>query len=688
MTRSNQLLLVHITQAIPRFTQVTEAGVEEFSYLNQSIVLNFVSNYWKTAQEGNFTASESEEDEVSWGKMYRKMEEQLERCERIPLRSRPWRRNWMLVDLHEDPDRDLLELFQKKFLDPAGLSSQVDFHGWLRLLELEEEGGEEEGNGKARKKLDSASFEDKNVVDNDFHLLLALDRLGGQKPKVKGKEDLLILAALVFEYDVRTNCGFISHLLSYTYATREDPTDKDDVGSALLTQAMSILEQNAVSRGHLSGCNCIFMEIFREESPSLSPDKPYRIVDFRGRHEWLCSFGCRLLDVDYLPPPTQLRPDINQTKLKYSLGTLLTPRIPKYPVVMNEISYYLPQELVGNFLRTYWENCCTTLNVKPEKYLLFRRMIDLVERRRLIPLLELPWSREWTLVDLYESSDVALLYSFYHSRILWELDGHIGRRRETLAAWVSLLESREEQRINLHIILALEYLSSSSGTRPTVVGGVVSKYFSQINCALVTHLLTSGPEVKRNVMGFSLLEELVENTELNAIEGGMIAGCNSIFMEIDMSASPLVTQAEKKRGKGNGEEQSPFPALIEEEEKQGESYSSTSALVDGGWWLVDFDYFQPPLAVDISTTELKGTKMSLLVLVTQKVPRDQDREPYLTGDTIRSFVQVYWQHSCERVGKSLQFDEDFQRMMKALLAQKRVPLIQLGSLKKVLHFGK
>ena len=171
-------------------------------------------------------------------------------------------------------------------------------------------------------------------------------------------------------------------------------------------------------------------------------------------------------------------------------------------------------------------------------------MMDLVNRRRLIPLLELPWEREWTLVDLYECSDVALLYSFYHSQKLWD---DTSPKRETLASWVSMLESREERKlVNLHIILALEYPSNSSGIRPSVVGGAVSKYFSQINCALVTHVLTSGTGRKRHIMGASLLEELVENIELNAIEGGHIAGCNSIFMEVELSTTAL-QNADKKR---------------------------------------------------------------------------------------------------------------------------------------------
>ena len=100
--------------------------------------------------------------------------------------------------------------------------------------------------------------------------------------------------------------------------------------------------------------------------------------------------------------------------------------------------------------------------------------------------------------------------------------------------------------------------------------------------------------------------------------------------------------------------------------------------------------------------------MSLLVLVTPKLPRDENQTPYLTGyfpflfsisisllfflptsphplsptgDTIRSFINLHWQHACERVGKSLEFDEDFQSMMSAL-NRKRVPLIQLGAQKK------
>ena len=204
----------------------------------------------------------------------------------------------MLVDLHEDPDPELLEEFKKKLLDPIKIVSQEDFDQWVRLLPQEGE------RNTTRKNLLSSSFDDSNPgVENDFHILLALDR--GQKlgPNPRGSE--LILAAMVFEYNVRTNCGFVLHFITFSFATRDDPKHPEDVGGPMFAQAMSILEQNAVARGHLSGCNCIFMETLREEVPRLSssPPNPHRIIDFRARHDWLYSFGCRLLDVDYLPPP-------------------------------------------------------------------------------------------------------------------------------------------------------------------------------------------------------------------------------------------------------------------------------------------------------------------------------------------------------------------------------------------------
>jgi hypothetical protein len=43
------------------------------------------------------------------------------------------------------------------------------------------------------------------------------------------------------------------------------------------------------------------------------------------------------------------------------------------------------------------------------------KMTDLIERRERIPLLELPWERPWTLLDLWEDYDVELLYKFYQN---------------------------------------------------------------------------------------------------------------------------------------------------------------------------------------------------------------------------------------------------------------------------------
>jgi len=43
----------------------------------------------------------------------------------------------------------------------------------------------------------------------------------------------------------------------------------------------------------------------------------------------------------------------------------------------------------------------------------FTGMVDLLARRERIPVLDLPWERPWTVVDLWEDFDDKLLYKFY-----------------------------------------------------------------------------------------------------------------------------------------------------------------------------------------------------------------------------------------------------------------------------------
>ena len=65
----------------------------------------------------------------------------------------------------------------------------------------------------------------------------------------------MLLGGLTFKYFTLTNCGLMIRTLVKNVEKREEVT------KALVDRAVDVLDQNAVSRGHLVGCNAIFLEI-------------------------------------------------------------------------------------------------------------------------------------------------------------------------------------------------------------------------------------------------------------------------------------------------------------------------------------------------------------------------------------------------------------------------------------------
>lgn len=77
------------------------------------------------------------------------------------------------------------------------------------------------------------------------------------------------------------------------------------------------------------------------------------------------------------------------------------------------IEHYLPRSLIKNFVTVLWTNTCHRIGYDFDKDVDYQRMLDQIGRRDKIPLLELPWERPWTLVDLGEDYDLELLQRFY-----------------------------------------------------------------------------------------------------------------------------------------------------------------------------------------------------------------------------------------------------------------------------------
>lgn len=275
-------------------------------------------------------------------------------------------------------------------------------------------------------------------VPEDLHLLLALtypeETASAANPKPQ------ICGGVVFEYYPETNCGLLTYLLVSGSADRAERMAK-----ALVQRAVEILDQNARTRGHLAGCNAIFLEItaapssFKMSEMSAEPDgkkeqaadaksslvtssqsrdlssamlpvnSAPRGIEISEQHALLEKMGWRMLDFDYVMPPLSA---FQKKITSIFLTVLVTPRIPAYTLVDYQANY-LPRSLLKNFITTFWTITCSRTGYDFANDVDYKRMMDQINRREKVPLLELPWERPWTIVDLVEDYDSELLKQFY-----------------------------------------------------------------------------------------------------------------------------------------------------------------------------------------------------------------------------------------------------------------------------------
>ena len=96
-----------------------------------------------------------------------------------------------------------------------------------------------------------------------------------------------------------------------------------------------------------------------------------------------------------------------------------------------------------------------------------------------------------------------------------------------------LNESWSDVGKDFHVLLALHY--SGSGNKPLIVGGVTFKYFTKVNCGLLTFVYTNVAKDINNEradkIAWSLIEYAVDVLDTNAKERGHLGGCNAIFLE-------------------------------------------------------------------------------------------------------------------------------------------------------------
>lgn len=657
----SMLLIALIT---PRIPVISQEGRSQH-YLPSTTLKKFMTDLWDQSCDRVSYEYENDPDFLD-------MIERIERRPRIPLLTRPWNKPWRMVDLQETNNPQLLsqfyeEILKKAFVGPAAADLEPIDTWAQRLATRSRTGG-------------------------IFHVLLAVkttsNRDGSESSAVSAKEiskrstPITMLGGLAFEYFEGTNCGFITHLLI------RDVPNRELIAKSLMERAVEILDQDAVTRGSLAGCNAIFLETGdRDESlksqalvpsaaasssssSSSEPEQPLDL-DISCHHALLHRLGWRLVDFGYVTPPHR-GVSSRKARVHKQLAMFLTPRVPCAEVPTNDDYHYLPRHTLTSFINEYWRlsTLRTGLDYKKDPH--FKNMMDLTTRRESVPLLDLPWNRPWSLVDLWEDFDAQLLYKFYQNSYAAQFPDRADR--EPLSTWLQLLsdESRDSLAIeDFHVLLAIEYPILSGSTAATkltttnILGGLIFTYYPSTSIGLLSYmtLSTNSEVVNANIMAKSLLEEAAVNLHENAALRGHIAGCNAIFMEM-----PLVSGSKQNR-------------------------ADFDTLYKGGWRMLAFDYWRPPLSIWSGG----ATPSLLLCLLTPNVPKQSDpieniksgslvsanaasseAYHYIPRAMLKTFLMQHWRNHFHRIGRTqIARDPAYLKMMQSLEGLEVVPLRDL-----------
>jgi hypothetical protein len=195
----------------------------------------------------------------------------------------------------------------------------------------------------------------------------------------------------------------------------------------------------------------------------------------------------------------------------------------------DEVRYYLPSSLVKNVIRAFWSASHLSKFYEDVDY---KRMMDQLGRREKIFLLELPWERPFTLVDMKEQLDLELLVGFYQDMVIGNSNGRIDEI-DTLESWLNRLSKYTDTKNDFHLVLALKYSQDAhEHSKPIVVGGLVFEYYHSENCGLLTYLQVPHERERGQRMAQALIDYAIETLDMDARLHGNLAGCNVLFMEI------------------------------------------------------------------------------------------------------------------------------------------------------------
>lgn len=655
--KAKSMLLIALVT--PRIPVISQEGRSQH-YLPSSTLKKFMTDLWDQSCDRISYEYTNDPDFLD-------MIERVDRRPRIPLLTRPWNKPWRMVDLGETNNPQLLsqfydEILKKAFVGPAAADLEP-IEAWSTRLQRTRTGGL-------------------------FHVLLAvkttLHRDSTESAKSVRSTPITMLGGLAFEYFEGTNCGFITHLLI------RDVPNRELVAKTLMERAVEILDQDAVTRGSLAGCNAIFLEtgerdetsklsqalLISSASSSSSTSEPVEHpmdLDISSHHSMLHRLGWRLVDFSYVSPPQyqQRGQSGRKARVHKQLAMFLTPRVPCAEVPTNEDYHYLPRHTLTSFITEYWRLSTLRSGIDYKKDPHFKNMMDLTTRRESIPLLDLPWNRPWSLVDLWEDFDAQLLYKFYQNSYAKHFPDRADR--ESLSTWLQLLsdEARDSLSVeDFHVLLAIEYPILSGSTAAAtktlttnILGGLIFTYYPTNSIGLLSYMTLSTEVPNSPIMAKGLLEEAAVNLHENAALRGHIAGCNAIFMEV-----PMASNSKQNR-------------------------PDFETLYKGGWRMLSFDYWRPPLSI----WSPGATPAMLLVLLTPNVPKQQDpieqvssgslissnasssdAYHYIPRAMLKNFLMQHWRNHFHRIGRTqIARDSAYLKMMQSLEGLEVVPLRDL-----------
>eukprot|EP01113_Clastostelium_recurvatum_P024616 TRINITY_DN2938_c0_g1_i1.p1 TRINITY_DN2938_c0_g1~~TRINITY_DN2938_c0_g1_i1.p1 ORF type:complete len:1669 (+),score=425.84 TRINITY_DN2938_c0_g1_i1:1354-6360(+) len=662
------LLTVFLTPHIPAMPH--PSGGNRY-YLPNVLLKGFIVALWDNAYATARIPYRPEDDPE-----FRRTLDQIELREKIPLLDLPWGagKPWTLVDMWEDYDEELLERCYHELMFPLHRSKEEDLDSSLSLPFL-------------KRSLSVAGRDDEHVPD--VHVLMAIKWPQDNRMMMMP----LIDAVVVFEYHPNNNCGLISLLL----LQRRNRVDGLD--SLLIDTTLDILDQNAKERGNIAGCNAIFLEAKLSQQAAYNQD----IIDISQHHIVLHKMGFRLLDCEYVRPTNpiittpgssprgfgrltldpgaqstpygsppssgvvvpqlpMLRGAGMQTPPKPAgLCVFLTPLIPLMRFEKGD-KYYLPNPLLRYFVEDQWAcaHGAGLLKAAPTSYASYHRMVEQIELREKIPLLDLPWvgGKPWTLVDLWEDYDEDLLMRFYKELMIPNFPiKHELEPYETLLQALSD-ESREDPDISdLHVVLALRWPSDNismlaTNKGPIIEGGIIFEYFPSNNCGLLTYL-TVHKNFKGQGLDKALVETALEVLNQNAKVAGYLPGCNAIFLE--------VSSAEK--------------ATLQQD--IADVRTRHAIYHEIGFRLLEFEYVSPPL----SPSYPKLKHLLLTVYITPHIPTMplEDDKYYLPSSVLQNFMEVLWASafSAGRLSGPPEHDLDFIRSLEQIDLREKIPLLDL-----------